>query len=38
VDGKKRIIGIASKVTKPVALGLFFLGPSKMLTILGTDM
>jgi hypothetical protein len=34
VDRKERIIGITSKVTGPVALGLLFLGPSKMLDIL----
>jgi hypothetical protein len=38
VDGKKRIIGVASKVTRPAALGLLFLGPSKMLIILGKVM
>jgi hypothetical protein len=39
VDRKKRIIiGTASKITRPVALGLLFLGPSKMLDILRKDM
>jgi len=38
VDGKKRIIGIASKVTRLVTLGLLFLGPSKILNILGKNM
>jgi len=38
VDRKKMIIGIASKVTRPVALGLLFLGPSKLLDILRKDM
>ena len=38
VDRKERIIGITSKVTRPVALGLLFLGPSKMLDILGKVM
>jgi len=33
VDRKERIIGITSKVTRPVALGLLSLGPSKMLDI-----
>jgi hypothetical protein len=38
LDRKERIIGIASKVTRPVALGLIFLGRSKMLELLRKDM
>jgi hypothetical protein len=36
-DRKKRIIGMACKITRHVALGLLSLGPSIMLDILGKD-